>query len=186
MSVQTQIDRLASAKAAIKTAIEGKGVTVPDATMLDGFASLIDGIEAGGGVSSIKIASGTIVLSEPLSLVEFTHNFGEDINFFALFTLESGVNSRVGLYSCLITRNRVFASRRSSSGSDIYIKTGVNSGHLSSDVTLIIGNYGVNRNYNVRADDTKLYIQGYCEDGMVLRLADGVQYMWLASTWSDN
>lgn len=48
MSIQTQIDRLANAKAAIKTAIEGKGVTVPDATMLDGLASLIDGIETGG------------------------------------------------------------------------------------------------------------------------------------------
>ena len=49
MSVQTQIDRLASAKAAIKAAIEGKGVTVPDATLLDGMASLIESIEAGGG-----------------------------------------------------------------------------------------------------------------------------------------
>ena len=48
MSIQTEIDRLASAKAAIKTAIEGKGVTVPNGTILDGFASLIDGIETGG------------------------------------------------------------------------------------------------------------------------------------------
>lgn len=48
MSIQTQIDRLASAKAAIKTAIEGKGVTVPDATLLDGMATLIESIEAGG------------------------------------------------------------------------------------------------------------------------------------------
>lgn len=49
MSIQTEIDRLARAKAAIKTAIEGKGVTAPNGTILDGFASLIDGIEAGGG-----------------------------------------------------------------------------------------------------------------------------------------
>lgn len=48
MGVQTQIDRLASAKAAIKTAIEGKGVTVPDGTLLDGMAALIESIEAGG------------------------------------------------------------------------------------------------------------------------------------------
>ena len=47
MSIQTQIDRLASAKAAIKTAIEGKGVTVPDGTLLDGMAALIGSIEAG-------------------------------------------------------------------------------------------------------------------------------------------
>ena len=49
MSVQTEISRLESAKAAIKTAVEGKGVTVPDATLLDGMAALIESIEAGGG-----------------------------------------------------------------------------------------------------------------------------------------
>ena len=48
MSVKTQIDRLASAKAAIKTAIEGKGVTVPDAAVLDGMAALSEAIEVGG------------------------------------------------------------------------------------------------------------------------------------------
>lgn len=49
MSIQTQIDRLTSAKAAIKTAIEGKGVTVADSANIDAFAALIDSIEAGGG-----------------------------------------------------------------------------------------------------------------------------------------
>lgn len=49
MSIQTELTRLTNAKAAIKAAIEGKGVTVPDATMLDGMAALIEGIEAGGG-----------------------------------------------------------------------------------------------------------------------------------------
>ena len=51
MSIQTELTRIANAKAAIKTAIEGKGVTVPDGTMLDGMASLIGSIEAGGGSS---------------------------------------------------------------------------------------------------------------------------------------
>ncbi len=49
MSIATEITRLQNAKTAIKTAIEGKGVTVPDATLLDGMASLIESIEAGGG-----------------------------------------------------------------------------------------------------------------------------------------
>ena len=51
MSIQTELTRIINAKAAIKTAIEGKGVTVPDGTLLDGMAALIDGIEAGGGSS---------------------------------------------------------------------------------------------------------------------------------------
>ena len=49
MSVETEITRISNAKAAIKTAIEGKGVTVPDGTLLDGMAALIESIEAGGG-----------------------------------------------------------------------------------------------------------------------------------------
>ena len=48
MSVQSEITRLQNAKAAIKAAIEGKGVTVPEATLLDGMAALIESIEAGG------------------------------------------------------------------------------------------------------------------------------------------
>ena len=51
MSIQTELTRITNAKAAIKAAIEGKGVTVPDGTMLDGMASLIESIEAGGGGS---------------------------------------------------------------------------------------------------------------------------------------
>lgn len=48
MSIQTDLTRLQSAKAAIKAAIEGKGVTVPEAILLDGMAALIESIEAGG------------------------------------------------------------------------------------------------------------------------------------------
>lgn len=64
--VQTEIDRLESAKEAIATAIAGKGVTVPDGTMLDGMAALIESIEAGtggeGGAKSVLslLGSGTI------------------------------------------------------------------------------------------------------------------------------
>ena len=49
MSIQTELTRITNAKAAIKAAIEGKGVTVPAGTLLDGMAALIESIEAGGG-----------------------------------------------------------------------------------------------------------------------------------------
>ena len=52
MSIQTELTRITNAKTAIKTAIEGKGVTVPDGTLLDGMASLIESIEAGGGAKT--------------------------------------------------------------------------------------------------------------------------------------
>ena len=49
MSIQSEIDRIVGGKTAIATAIEGKGVTVPDGTLLDGMAPLIESIEAGSG-----------------------------------------------------------------------------------------------------------------------------------------
>lgn len=51
MSIQTELTRLTNAKAAIQTAIEGKGVTVPSGTLLDGMAALIESIETGEGGS---------------------------------------------------------------------------------------------------------------------------------------
>ena len=61
MSVQSEITRLENAKTAIKAAIEGKGVTVPDATMLDGMAALIESIQAGGGDSAASMIDRSVV-----------------------------------------------------------------------------------------------------------------------------
>lgn len=79
MSIQTELTRITNAKAAIKTAIEGKGVTVPDATLLDGMAALIESIEAGGG--GFQVALGTFTPAETKSLnslppVSIEHNAG--------------------------------------------------------------------------------------------------------------
>lgn len=51
MSIQTELTRITNAKEAIKAAVEGKGVTVPDGTLLDGMAALIESIQAGGGTT---------------------------------------------------------------------------------------------------------------------------------------
>lgn len=56
MSIQTELTRIINAKAAIKAAIAGKGVAVPDATLLDGMAALIESIEAGGGGGGADIS----------------------------------------------------------------------------------------------------------------------------------
>ena len=56
MGVQTEITRIQNAKASIKAAIEGKGVTVPDATMLDGMAPLIASIQTGGGAPAVSVS----------------------------------------------------------------------------------------------------------------------------------
>jgi hypothetical protein len=58
-NISEQISRLRTAKNAIKTAIEGKGVTVPDTTLLDAYAALIDSIEAGGGGDVLNFFGGS-------------------------------------------------------------------------------------------------------------------------------
>lgn len=58
MSIATEITRLTNAKAAIKTAIEAKGVTVPSSTTLDGYATLIGNIPTGGGGATLTPTAG--------------------------------------------------------------------------------------------------------------------------------
>ena len=64
MSIQTELTRITNAKAAIKTAVEGKGVTVPDGTLLDGMAALIESIAAGGVDYNSTIVTGSFTLAE--------------------------------------------------------------------------------------------------------------------------
>lgn len=52
MSIANEISRLQTAKADLKTAIEGKGVTVAANATLDAYADLVDAIETGGGGGS--------------------------------------------------------------------------------------------------------------------------------------
>lgn len=54
MSIATEITRLQTAKANIKTSIEAKGVVVPDATKINEYSALIDTIPTGGGSDLFK------------------------------------------------------------------------------------------------------------------------------------
>ena len=65
MSIQTDLTRIKNAKATIKAYIEGNGLTVPDATLLDGMASMLESIEAGGGSSTKDFYFGTITIANP-------------------------------------------------------------------------------------------------------------------------
>lgn len=49
MSIASELNRLLQAKSDLATSITNKGVTVPSATTLDGYAALVDQIQQGGG-----------------------------------------------------------------------------------------------------------------------------------------
>lgn len=90
MSIATEITRLQTAKADLKTAIEGKGVTVPSATKIDGYADLVESIETGGGgIAADDIAKRTITGGISLS------NSVTQIKDYA-FNGCSGINSASG------------------------------------------------------------------------------------------
>lgn len=49
MSIASEITRLQTAKADLKTAIEGKGVTVSSSAKIDAYPALVESIQQGGG-----------------------------------------------------------------------------------------------------------------------------------------
>lgn len=100
MSVQSEITRLENAKSAIKAAIEGKGVTVPDGTLLDGMASLIESIEAGGGGN---IVAGSFTPTSNMNTFKVNHNFNtKDICFVVFMSGNKAYASRGVLYSSFV------------------------------------------------------------------------------------
>ena len=54
MSIATQIQRLQTAKADIKTAIENKGVTIPSNATIDAYPTYVSQITSGGGGSDYE------------------------------------------------------------------------------------------------------------------------------------
>ena len=100
MSIQTELTRLTNAKAAIKAAIEGKGVTVPDGTLLDGMAALIESIEAGGG--GFQVALGTFTPAETIALnsippVSIEHNAGFTPDVFIFYKASTGTYGMIAI-----------------------------------------------------------------------------------------
>lgn len=106
MSIDTELARLTNAKLAIKAAIEGKGVTVPDGTLLDGMASLIEAIEAGGGIAFSQCK---FTPSENLTTYEIQHNLGHIPDFVLLISDFSYTKKANRLMmSCCYTRYKYY------------------------------------------------------------------------------
>ena len=159
MSIQTELTRIINAKAAIKTAIEGKGVTVPDGTLLDGMAALIESIEAGGGtISGKKFISGEITFSEtPTSEITISH---DSLGFMSQpFVFLAGTASAPSAHTGALISAR--------SGSGVYVNSSNRFSVLSSVSDTI--------DYKGYANDTSFKIQSNSAKKMLA----GKTYIWL-------
>ena len=178
MSIQSELTRLTNAKAAIKTAIEGKGVTVPEATLLDGMASLIESIEAGGGEKTLFGAyfeTGSIIPASDITTsydIRFQRNFATiegnstlpRYNFVLWCSIPPGDTS-------VATPNNswawVFIGRRKQNSQFTYGQYLSNSGAVSNAASL-----------NVIGRDETYRFTLYCTSSK--KLVAGYVYNWIA------
>lgn len=159
MSIQTELTRLTNAKAAIKTAIEGKGVTVPSGTLLDSMAALIESIEAGGGtISGKKFISGEITFSEtPTSKITISHDsLGvKSQPFVFLAGTARAPSDHIG--ALIIARN----------GSGVYVDSTKHFSVLPSVArTIDFGGYAYDTSFEIQA-------------GSATKMLAGKTYIWL-------
>ena len=145
--------------ASIVAAVEGKGVTVPADTLLDGMASLIESIEAGGGtISGKRFISGEITFNEtPTSEITISHdNLGYRSQPFVFLAAEAHAPSE--------HTGALISARR---GSGVYVNSSGNF-YLLSAIYETINYYGY-------ASDTSFTIQSYSASKMLA----GKTYIWL-------
>lgn len=84
MSIATEISRLQTAKADIKSAIEAKGVTVPSNATLDTYDTYVSQISGGGGTNYLEqYAAGTI--SGAITSTQLGTNLGRNMPSFLFY-----------------------------------------------------------------------------------------------------
>ena len=175
MSIQTELTRITNAKTAIKAAIEGKGVTVPDGTLLDGMAALIESIEAGGGGGgSVKLAHGTLTFASDTTIAGLggthyvTHNLGVTPNFALIFVKSfSAKNDFICSYF-----NSIGISKYTDGGHNLAVgsvsgynmqllKTNVSQDRITGGTTDKLYIRGVNSDTIIRANIEVYWLCGY-------------------------
>ena len=175
MSIQTELTRLTNAKAAIQTAIEGKGVTVPSGTLLDGMAALIESIEAGGGSETGSgYATGTYTVASDITMgLDISKSLKIDtglpeVKFFAFIkNLKAGSLSKYELICGIWVYNNGayygIRSEKTSSSSSLYFS--INTNNEQS------GNYFYNEGNGVMS------IKGMTS---ATKIFAGTEYVWFA------
>ena len=170
MSIQTELTRLTNAKAAIKTAIEGKGVTVPDTTLLDGMASLIESIEA--GCSENQLVYGTYTPASDQTAAyggSFSVEFGFVPDVFVMYPLNSTIDHRKNSAVTIIDRPEAHKGDKNN--------TLFNSIATAPNSTATIGTSN-HRYYGTHDVMTETNVKFFGPSGSLL--VGGIEYFWIA------
>ena len=80
MSIASELNRLLQAKSDLATSIAAKGVTVPAATTINGYAALVDQIQGGGGSVDMLDKMKNVYVAIPYS-APYNTNYGFLYNF---------------------------------------------------------------------------------------------------------
>lgn len=153
---------------AIVAAIEGKGVTVPDGTLLDGMAALIESIEAGGGA---KIATGSFTPTADCNYYEITHNLGEKPTLAICLCAEIIRESFEVLYDDSTQRIARFNGNGYLSGPALTVKSTINQTKPSGSKITDAGMYNATEN-TIKAGNELMSINYFLA---------GVQYIWIVA-----
>lgn len=177
MSIQTDLTRIKNSKAAIKAAIEGKGVTVPDGTMLDGMAALIEAIQAGGGGESVEISKGKITPNENIicsksSPYSISHGLSGKPDLFFLFAAGSSYNKQYMLKTAQHIGSKL-SGLLAYAGSTYQNGSTIHSDYYSCS-------YNTLSHVSVAEDAVKIAIDAGSK-GIIL--VSGKDYYWFAVRW---
>lgn len=74
MSIATELNRIIDAKADIKTAIENKGITIPDNTLINAYSEYIDDISTGGSSINYFTKNFSYLCNNNLQLIDEINN----------------------------------------------------------------------------------------------------------------
>lgn len=202
MSIQTELSRIINAKAAIKAAIEGKGVTVPNGTLLDGMAALIESIEVGGGAgielpTGYKVSTGTYTPNTEGTDVEHDIKiasscpYNNPCRMFCIYRVDGFDASGSDSNRYLTFYVGAYAKYRATSGAVLYRN------HNASTLTCAGGaettetpNYGIPTYCGTIR--TNCYVRSVSLDGVlkfstygIVTLESGKTYKWFALLPSD-
>ena len=193
MSMQTDLTRIKNAKAVIKAYIEGNGLTVPSGTLLDGMASMLESIEAGGG--DVVLGEITITSNENVTLTDAFPVRSQAPK--AFFWFEKGLNFGNKTHTKYRPLALIGARKDGGSGSDTkgayvgaYVQTSSGSNSYSAVKLNATGMFNVN---SATTNENYAIMEGNYNTGTLYfgvksdryGFIEGRTYVWGVMPWDE-